>query len=66
MHHLNNLHKKKVILKYVAVDICWLHSMSVVLHWFYFDLFELLIIFKKKRGPLEFARTLIGVYVCDV
>lgn len=31
MHRLNNLHKK--IIKYVAVDICWLHSMSVVLHW---------------------------------
>lgn len=37
---------------------------------FYTDLlylFELLIILKKeKKVPLEFARTSIGVYVCDV
>lgn len=47
MHHLNNLHKKNYS-KYVAVDICWLHSRLL----FYTDLlylFELLIIFKKKK-----------------
>lgn len=48
----------------------WIFADCTLCLLFYTDLlylFELLIIFKKKnKVPLEFARTLIGVYVCDV
>lgn len=50
----------------------WIFADCTLCLLFYTDLlylFELLIIFekeKKKNPPLEFARTLIGVYVCDV
>lgn len=47
----------------------WIFADCTLCLLFYTDLlylFELLIIFKKKKVPLEFARTLIGVYVRDV
>lgn len=48
----------------------WIFADCTLCLLFYTDLlylFELLILFKKKKSPpLEFARTLIGVYVRDV
>lgn len=48
----------------------WIFADCTLCLLFYTDLlylFELLIIFKKKKKSLmEFDRTLIGVYVCDV
>lgn len=49
----------------------WIFADCTLCLLFYTDLlylFELLILFKKKKvpPPQEFARTLIGVYVRDV